>query len=128
MENKKKFSDTDVAGIVKELRRRENGLSQVAFAEFLNKRDPKPENEDDVRFVRTGDIQRLESGGSTLRGQFALFLKLIPLCVAHGIIGAHDLLSPELYERFKHLENGKSLEAKTGQRREIKEKSKRNVR
>src|SRR5689334_16289300 len=53
----------DVSGIVKKLRGElsEPGkkMTQAGFASFLNLRDPKPADEDDMKFVRPGDIQRL---------------------------------------------------------------------
>lgn len=110
----------EVAEMVKEIRRQKGELSQAAFAEFLNLRDPKPKDKNDIRFVRTGDIQRLESAGRNLRKQFVIFLKLVPLCVESGLLGAHDLLSPEKYELYKRLESSESAKVEVYPRRKAK--------
>jgi hypothetical protein len=120
METKKRIGPSDLAEIIKEIRRREGGVTQSGFAELLNKQHPRPENEDDVLYVRPGDIQRLESAGRNLRGQFALFVKLLPLCLKHDLIRACDLLSPDAHEVFKHLESNSSPTHPSGKGRKVK--------
>ena|SRR5689334_4272076 len=111
----------DVSEIVKKLRGElsEPGkkMTQAGFASFLNLRDPKPADEDDVKFVRPGDIQRLESAGTSLRGQFVIFLKLLPLCIESGLLGARDLLPPDKYELYKRLESREGVKTDGDKRR-----------